>query len=315
MRSRSVAHAVWLKTSHYAFGALLVAATGTAAAQTLPCAPPTALRADSVGQLSAVVRFAGAADARGYRVTTDPATSTYLLTGGQTAVRLRGLFYDTNYTVSVAQQCADNQYSAAAKLLVHTAEYCSGPNDVQPVNITSTSADILFGPGAPGTARDYTVVVDLIKQGISSTEVARYTATSSPLRITGLLPSSLYGVTFFTNCTNGQSSGGTGGPGNPFTTLPATTTGTAAQKARAGFVVYPNPARATAAVRLPSTAPAGEYVFSVLDATGRVVQTQTTRYVADQVIQLALAPGPAGLYVLRAEGPAKYRVNAPLVRE
>lgn len=298
-----------------AVAASLLLLAAAAVAQPTVCPPPTDLRADSVFMFSARVQFAGAADARGYQVTTIPATSTYPLPAGQTSVQLRGLTYSIDYTVEIVQQCATGEYSAAARLRLPAAAYCSGPNDVQPVNITATSAGIIFGPGAPGEARDYTVAVDLIEPGVGSTEVGRYTVTSSPLQLTGLLPNTLYSVTFYTNCTDGQTSGGTGGAGLPFRTLPATTTATAAASRGQAMVLYPNPARNAVQLQLPASAPLGEYTLQLLDATGRVVQTQAVRCPADRRLRFALLPGPAGLYMLRAQGPGNYLLGAPLLRE
>jgi hypothetical protein len=285
---------------------------GTAHAQGSACAPVTALVADSVGQFSAVVRFASPLGTAGYTVTTAPATQVYTLPAGATAVRLRALMYDTPYTVQILRQCGGGQTAAPAQLTFRTAEYCSGPNDVQPVNIRATSADIIFGPGAPGTARDYTVDVHRIQQGVSSTLVARYTVTQSPLQLTGLLPNTLYGVTFFTNCTNGQSSTGTGGPGIPFTTLAATPTATAHGRTAAPLVVYPNPAHTGITLQLPATAPRTDLRVQLLDATGRVGYTQLVRCGADGVLVLALPPQPAGWYILRLQGTGGYQASQPL---
>ncbi|OWP61346.1 hypothetical protein CDA63_19900 [Hymenobacter amundsenii] len=285
---------------------------GTAQAQGSACAPATALVADSIGQFSAVVRFVGATGTAGYTVTTTPATQAYTLPAEATAVRLRMLMYDTNYTVQILRQCGGGQIAAPAQLSLRTAEYCGGPNDVQPVNIRATSADIIFGPGAPGTARNYTVDVHRIQQGVNSTFVGSYNVTQSPLQLTGLLPNTMYGITIFTNCTNGQSSGGTGGPGLPFTTLAATPTSTAHGRAAAPFVVYPNPAYTALTVQLPATAPRTELRVQLVDATGRVSHTQLVRCGADGVLVLALPPQPAGWYILRLQGTGGYQASKPL---
>jgi hypothetical protein len=218
------------------------------------------------------------------------------------------LMYDTNYTVQILRQCGGGQTAAPAQLAFRTAEYCGGPNDVQPVNIRATSADIVFGPGGPGTARDYSVDVS----SSATPSIVRYTVTQSPLHLTGLTPNTRYGVVFYTNCTNGQSSGGTGGPGLPFTTLAATPTATAHSRAPAPLVVYPNPVHTGITVQLPATAPRTDLRVQLLDATGRVGYTQVVRCGADGVLMLALPPHPAGWYILRLQGAGGYQSSQSL---
>lgn len=297
----------------YIEGVLFASALGlgTAHAQGPTCAPVTALATDSIGQFSAVVRFTSPSGAAGYTVTTTPATQTYTLPAGATAVRLERLMYSTDYTVQIIRQCGSNQTAAPAQLVFRTAEYCSGPNDVQPVNIRATSADIVFGPGAPGTVRDYTVDVHQIQRGVSSTLVARYTVTQSPLQLTGLLPNTLYGVTFFTNCTNGQSSGGTGGPGIPFTTLAGPLAATPGRTA-ARLVVYPNPTQNGITLQLPATAPRTGLRVQLLDDTGRVNYTQAIQASADGVLKLTLPPQAAGWYIVRLQGTGGYQATQSL---
>lgn len=304
---RSTWHRRWVG------GWLLASALGleTAHAQGTACAPVTALATDSIGQFSAVVRFTSPTGAAGYTVTTTPATQAYDLPAGATAVRLQQLMHSTPYTVQVIRQCGGSQTAVPAQLAFRTADYCSGPNDVRPGAIGATSADVHFGPGAPGTARDYTVDVHRIQQGVGSTFVASYTVTQSPLRLTGLLPNTLYNVTFFTNCTNGQSSGGTGGPGIPFTTLAAPLTAMPGRTV-VPLVGYPNPAHTSITLQLPTTAPRTDLRVQLLDATGRVSHTQVVRCGTDGVLEFTFPPQPAGWYVLRLQGTSGYQTRQSL---
>jgi hypothetical protein len=181
---------------------------------------------------------------------------------------------------------------------------------VQPGIIGSTTANIYFGPGV-GPARDYTVELHRIQQGIGSTLISRFTVTQSPLLLTGLLPSTLYGVTFYANCLNGTSSGATGGAGIPFTTLPALSAST--RRPAALFSVYPNPAQTSITLQLPSAAPRTGLHLLLLDATGRIIHTQPASFNATGILTLPVPSQPAGWYLLRLQGPDGYQANQPLV--
>jgi len=83
---------------------------------------------------------------------------------------------------------------------------------------------------------------------------------------------------------------------------PSFVTTTAPWAATSGFTVYPNPAHASLTLHLPSQAIHTGLQFSLLDATGRLVLRQPLAVTGDDVL-LEIGQHPAGLYLLRVEGP------------
>ncbi|WP_185816835.1 T9SS type A sorting domain-containing protein [Hymenobacter metallilatus] len=287
-------------------GALLVLAAVPTRAQAV-CDPPASLTADSIAYYQAVVRWPAAAGTGTYLVSVQPGNQTYTVAATARRIRL-SLSPETTYTVRVARHCTNGLTSAAAQVGFTTPGYCGGPNDVQPTQIGATEATIIFGL-APGSVRDYTVELRAVQPGVGAALVRTYTVTSSPLLLTGLTPATLYDVTFFTNCTNGVISGGTGGAGLPFRTLALAT---AALAPVAGQLeVYPNPTQGSCTVRLPAPAPAGRLHICLLDAAGRMLYLQPLTSGVQQAV-VPLPPVAAGLYLLQVRGAGGYVVSRRL---
>ncbi|UOQ51869.1 T9SS type A sorting domain-containing protein [Hymenobacter cellulosivorans] len=84
------------------------------------------------------------------------------------------------------------------------------------------------------------------------------------------------------------------------------TTATAAPVAGQVLQAYPNPATRQLTVRLGNGAPRTNLRLSLLDATGRTVYSQRVTATGEAEVPLTLREHPAGLYLLRLEGPEGY---------
>lgn len=73
-------------------------------------------------------------------------------------------------------------------------------------------------------------------------------------------------------------------------------------RVRQTLQLYPNPAHAQCTLRLPADAPSTGLRLSLLDATGRLVLTRPLSANGTEV-QVPLGAQPAGLYLLRLQGP------------
>jgi len=81
-----------------------------------------------------------------------------------------------------------------------------------------------------------------------------------------------------------------------------TVTGTASAIASHTWSVYPNPARSNFILHLPEAVPHSSLHLSLLDATGHMVLTQSLTATGGDIL-VEVGQHPAGLYLLRVEGP------------
>ncbi|HEX8427864.1 hypothetical protein [Hymenobacter sp.] len=89
--------------------------------------------------------------------------------------------------------------------------------------------------------------------------------------------------------------------------------GTGSPAARSVLGVYPNPAYLTLTIRLPSAAPRINLRLSLLDATGRTVFAQPLPAAVGSNVPVEIGQHPAGLYLLRLEGPDGFFATQPLL--
>ncbi|RZK63321.1 MAG: T9SS type A sorting domain-containing protein [Hymenobacter sp.] len=171
------------------------------------CAAPTSPTLSNITRTTADLSFGGSG-AASYRISTDPATTTQVVTG--TTASLTGLTAGTPYTVFVQGDCGANGLSAAVSAAFSTLApaVCNPVTNVQLAGTTATSATITFTASTSAPA-DYTVT--------TSPATTTQTITASPLTLTGLAPGTTYTVSIQSNCT---SVGLTGTESITFTTRP-----------------------------------------------------------------------------------------------
>lgn len=91
--------------------------------------------------------------------------------------------------------------------------------------------------------------------------------------------------------------------------------GTAAAANRAPFTLYPNPTRQIFTLQLPEQAPRIGLRLQLLDATGRIVWQQASATSANTTLMVSPNQQPAGLYLVRLQGPNGYSQTQRLVIE
>jgi len=94
---------------------------------------------------------------------------------------------------------------------------------------------------------------------------------------------------------------------------PLAATATSATSPRSLLSAYPNPAHGRLMVQLPEEAPRTELQVSLLDATGRTVYAQPLRAAPGSTNPVEIGQHPAGLYLLRLEGPKGYLATLQLI--
>ncbi len=177
-----------------------ISAAGTA------CNPPTNLSVGNITAFTATVSFAAGSGNTSYVVTTAPATTTQTVTG--TSASLTGLSGGTQYTVYVQSNCAAGAVSTAATTTFTTAAppVCNAVTNLAVGSIAATTASVSFA--ASSGASNYVVT--------TTPATSTYTATGSPVSLTGLMGGTVYTVNVLTNCANG----GTATASTTFNTTP-----------------------------------------------------------------------------------------------
>ena len=235
-----------------------ITASGTA------CAAPTSPTLSNITRTTASLSFGGSG-AASYRISTDPATTTQVVTG--TTASLTGLVAGTTYTVFVQGDCGATGLSAAVSTTFSTLapQVCNPVTNVQLAATTATSGTITFTASTSGPA-DYTVT--------TSPATTPQTITASPLTLTGLTPGTTYVVTIQSNCT---SAGLTGTETITFTTRPTNDECTAAIGIAAGATCVTTAGNVLGATEsLPASACTGSTSSSANDVWYSFVASGTS---------------------------------------
>ncbi|MDO7873391.1 fibronectin type III domain-containing protein [Hymenobacter sp. ASUV-10] len=166
-----------------------------------PCGVATNLAASNITDTSADISFTPGVNNTSYVVTYtaaggSPVTVTPAPAGSPFS--LSGLLAGTVYTVSITPTCASGGTSSAATFtFATTAPPCDPVTNLTSSNVTSTSANISFTPGASNAS----YVVTYTPFGGAPVTVTP-AISGSPFTLTGLASTTQYTVTVTPTCTN-----------------------------------------------------------------------------------------------------------------
>ena len=169
---------------------------------TAVCPAVTNVVATNITATSATLTFTPAATATqylvGYRPTAGGAMQYQTVNGSP--VVLTGLTPGTAYSAAVVTNCTNNGVSLGVGVTFTTLTPCVAPTNLAASNVTTSGATLTF---TPPTANVGSYTVTYTAQGGTAQLV---TATTSPVTLTGLLPSTTYSVSIVTKCSDSQTS-------------------------------------------------------------------------------------------------------------
>ncbi len=184
------------------------------------CPTPTALSAFNVQPFQADVAFAAGSTSSNFEVEFGPdgftlGSGTVISTTNDT-LTITGLMASTAYDFYVRQICApgDTSFSAGPGGFTTTIA-CPASTNLRDSNVTSTSATLLFDPGA-GADFD----VEFGAQGFTPGNGTVVNTTTGSVTISGLVPGTVYEFYVTDNCGGGLGSSVQVGP-DVFATPPA----------------------------------------------------------------------------------------------
>ncbi|MDO4217361.1 MAG: fibronectin type III domain-containing protein [Bacteroidales bacterium] len=258
----------------------------------LPCFAPSNVEADAQGQQAVISWTAGGNETewtihvfnttfdQEYTTTTNPYTVT-------------GLTANVTYNVAVSANCGGGLLQSDwSDTISFTTVPCDPVTNVTASNVTGTTANITWTAGDNNTGN---WEISWNYQGAGMTNLlGTATVTSATYDITGLTANTPYEVFVRAICAEGYTSD------YATTTFTTQNVGIARVEEGMSLSIFPNPATGNTTVTLSGVN--GNVTISVIDMSGRTVQTSTMECDGDCEKSISVDNLAAGAYFVRVYG-------------